>query len=63
MGIKAFRHLKYIIIAFVLFVANYCYAQTSKSNDSYLESESVFTYTKPVTQDTSIAMRDHAIIK
>ncbi|MDA3867088.1 MAG: hypothetical protein PF489_10140, partial [Salinivirgaceae bacterium] len=50
---------KPILILFTTWLSISCFAQDSIG----VAKSDVFIYTNPVTRDTSIAMRDHCIIK
>lgn len=57
--------LKSVLFLSLLAISFSCFAQADGDNKTSSESsdENVFTYTNPITRDTSIAMRDHCIIK
>ena len=59
--------MKYKVILFWSFFVftSICYAQgqINKNVSSDSPTKHIFCYTNPITRDTSIAMRDHCIIK
>ncbi|MFH1197793.1 MAG: family 43 glycosylhydrolase [bacterium] len=56
---------KMILVWSILVLASTCFAKVSSNNEASTDSAvtRTFRYTNPITRDTSIAMRDHCIIK